>query len=59
MFFTHLPSEKEMDIKALVINFTFFWYFWVPCVDLDQWYPWDPPAFDNHFFTGGGHMKIQ
>ena len=58
--FTHLPSEKEMDIGAVVIDLTFFWYFRVPCVGLDKWYPLDPPAFVNHFYTGGTiSMKIQ
>ena len=32
---THLPSEKEMDIGAVVINLNIFWYYRVSCVDLD------------------------
>ena len=32
---SHLPSQKEMNIGAVVINSTFFWCFWVYSVDLD------------------------
>ena len=56
---SHLSLQKEMKFRAVVINFTFFWYCWVSFVVLDQWHPCDPLVTDplvtffNHFSTGG------
>ena len=55
---THFPSQKEMSIEAIVVKFTFFWYFWVFCVDPELWYPWALPTFFNlqyRISTGGSH----